>query len=129
MTLPEPDCWDLPGGGLNPQEDLLTGLRREVYEETGIEVFQVDGLVTVAESFSLDSAGKPLHTINIVYRCSFEAKPTQFSPSDLEEVGPKGIQWLPIATLRSHDCSTRTWAALQASGFVASHGSHERSSF
>jgi ADP-ribose pyrophosphatase YjhB (NUDIX family) len=26
ITPPEPDCWDLPGGGLRPEEDLMTRL-------------------------------------------------------------------------------------------------------
>ncbi|MEM7772506.1 MAG: NUDIX hydrolase [Cyanobacteria bacterium P01_E01_bin.6] len=29
MTPPEPDCWDLPGGGLEAHESLMDGLRRE----------------------------------------------------------------------------------------------------
>lgn len=30
--------WEFPGGGLGPKEDLLTGLRREVDEETGLAI-------------------------------------------------------------------------------------------
>jgi 8-oxo-dGTP diphosphatase len=30
--------WEPPGGGLERDEDLITGLRREVREETGLEV-------------------------------------------------------------------------------------------
>ena len=51
ITPPEPDLWDLPGGRLEIDEDLLTGLRREVYEELGLTVFQVERLLTVAENF------------------------------------------------------------------------------
>lgn len=29
--------WCVPGGGLDPTEDLMSGLRREMLEETGIE--------------------------------------------------------------------------------------------
>jgi 8-oxo-dGTP diphosphatase len=36
QTTPlEPDCWDLPGGGLEPGETLFAGLKREIQEETG----------------------------------------------------------------------------------------------
>jgi 8-oxo-dGTP diphosphatase len=32
--------WEPPGGGLERDEDIITGLRREVREETGLEVTQ-----------------------------------------------------------------------------------------
>jgi 8-oxo-dGTP pyrophosphatase MutT (NUDIX family) len=54
VSPPEPDCWDLPGGGLEPLEPLLLGLRREVWEETGIQDFQCDRLLTVFEQFFPD---------------------------------------------------------------------------
>ena len=30
--------WDLPGGGVEPKERLLDGLKREIKEETGLDV-------------------------------------------------------------------------------------------
>lgn len=48
---PEPHCWYLPGGGLEPLETLSSGLRREVKEEIGLIDFQVERLLTVAEAF------------------------------------------------------------------------------
>jgi 8-oxo-dGTP diphosphatase len=116
ITAPESDCWDLPGGGLEPEEPLLEGLAREVREETGVTQFQVEQLLTVVESF-FPQPERLLHTVNIIYRCSANPRPTELS-SDEPEIGPKGIQWLPIASLRQADCSSRAWAALQAAGLV-----------
>jgi ADP-ribose pyrophosphatase YjhB (NUDIX family) len=117
VTPPEPDCWDLPGGGLEPGETLLQGLSREIQEETGLEQFQVDGLLTVVEGFFPQPQGKLLHTLNLVYRCSVKPKPLAFNSQDAE-IGFKGIQWFAIAELKPELCSTRAWTALQASGLV-----------
>jgi len=111
-TPPEADRWDLPGGGLEPAETLLEGLFREVQEETGITDFQVDGLLTVAEGFYPRMRGGVFHTIHIIYQCSVFPRPTVLF-SDEPEVGPKGIQWLPISYLSPETCTTRTWKAIQ----------------
>ncbi|MEO0409056.1 MAG: NUDIX hydrolase [Cyanobacteria bacterium P01_A01_bin.135] len=112
MTPPEPDCWDLPGGGIEPHEPLMEGLRREVQEETGITQFEVGPIVSVTESF-FDAGAGMRHAISLVYRCSISPKPTALSSQD-PEVGPKGIQWLLVTDLRRADCSTRAWRSLQA---------------
>ncbi|MBW4655789.1 MAG: NUDIX hydrolase [Kaiparowitsia implicata GSE-PSE-MK54-09C] len=85
----EPDLWDLPGGGLNPEEDLMTGLRREVQEETGISQFQVDGLLTVVEQFFSWTATETQHTLNLVYRCAVSPRLAQLV-SDDPQVGAWG---------------------------------------
>ncbi len=32
------DCWKIPGGGVEPGENKLQALEREVFEETGIDI-------------------------------------------------------------------------------------------
>ena len=117
MTDPEPNCWDLPGGGLQPEETLMVGLAREIKEETGITNFQVERLLTIAEKFFPEGEGKLLHALNIIYQCKLEGIPTNLS-SDDPEVGPLGIQWIAIATLTPEKCSDRAWKAFQAAGLV-----------
>ena len=124
MTPPEPDCWDLPGGGLDPSEDLLTGLRREVAEETGISDFTVERLLTVVEGFYTLSHNPPdedrVHGVSLIYQCRVHPRPSQFV-GDPQEVGPKGIRWLSIASLRRQECSTRAWQAFKAAEVIG-HG-------
>lgn len=113
---PEPDRWDLPGGGLQPGEPIEQALQREIQEETGIVNFQIEGVLTVVEKFFPNWQGKYLHSLNIIYKCSVQGDPV-LRASD-REVGAKGIQWLHIANLSAANCSTRSWKALQ----VASRG-------
>ena len=42
----EPLIWGPPGGRLHPDEDPLQGLKREVLEETGLEIKVFDPVVT-----------------------------------------------------------------------------------
>lgn len=113
IDLPEPNCWDLPGGGLEASEPLLIGLAREIREETGITQFQVERLLTVSENFYPQTDQQILHTVHLIYQCSVNPRPVQLYSNE-SEIGEKGIQWLPIHQLRQEDCSSRAWIALQA---------------
>jgi 8-oxo-dGTP diphosphatase len=117
-SLPEADLWDLPGGGLEPWESLMAGLAREVLEETGLVDFQVEGLLTIAETFFPKETGKTSHLINLIYRCSVPDRSAILS-SDEPEVGERGIQWLAIDKLTAEACTTRAWKALLAANLVS----------
>ncbi|MBW4660890.1 MAG: NUDIX domain-containing protein [Drouetiella hepatica Uher 2000/2452] len=116
-SLPEADLWDLPGGGLEPWESLMEGLTREVREETGLIDFQVEGVLTIAETFFPKETGKTSHLLNLIYRCSVPDRSAVLS-SEEPEVGERGIQWLAIGELTAETCTTRTWKALLAAGLV-----------
>lgn len=61
--------WSLPGGALELGESLEDGVRREVLEETGLEV-QVTRLFEVFERIMRDAAGAPeYHYVLIDYVC------------------------------------------------------------
>ncbi|MEO1522300.1 MAG: NUDIX domain-containing protein [Cyanobacteria bacterium J06633_2] len=124
MTPPEPNCWDLPGGGLEAHEAIADGLRREVQEETGVTQFTIDRLLMVTELFLERPDQSTLHTINIIYRCTVLDRSQPLFSSD-PEVGPKGIQWISIASLREEDCSRRCWTALKSAGLVNATDSSE----
>lgn len=110
---PQPDRWDLPGGGLQPGEPMMVALQREIQEETGLTKFRVQGVVAIAEDFFPNWQGQPLHSLSLIYHCSVEGEPL-LNPCDRREVGSKGVQWLSIATLTPEICSSRSWKALQA---------------
>lgn len=118
-TGPEPDCWDLPGGGLQPGEPMVLALKREIQEETGLTEFRVESLLTVVENFFPNWRGRVLHSLSIIYRCSTQMEPVVYATGD-REVGSRGVQWLTASELTSDTCSTRSWKALQAIGLVKS---------
>lgn len=61
--------WSLPGGVLETGETAEEGVRREVFEETGLEVRPVS-LVTVFERILRDEKGAPeYHYVLLDYLC------------------------------------------------------------
>lgn len=57
--------WEAPGGVLEQDEDIVTGLRREVREETGLEVTPI-ALTGVYKNM-------PRGIVALVFRCKAEA--------------------------------------------------------
>lgn len=50
LLIPERQGYDLPGGGVEKGETLEEGLKRELFEETGIKV-EIEQLVEAQDSF------------------------------------------------------------------------------
>lgn len=117
MTGPEVDCWDLPGGGIQPGEPLMQALQREIQEETGLTDFRVQSLLTVVENFYPNWQSQLLHSLSIIYICAVDGDPILRTHGD-REVGSRGVQWLPVATLTADACSARSWKALQVAGAI-----------
>ena len=67
--VPEKGQWSLPGGALEVGETLLEGVRREVREETGLEVAPV-ALIEVVDRISRDAEGSvQFHYVLLDYLC------------------------------------------------------------
>jgi 8-oxo-dGTP diphosphatase len=62
---PYAGCWALPGGFVEVGESCEAACRREVEEETGLEV-EIDGLLDVLSEPGRDPRG---HVVSVVYRC------------------------------------------------------------
>ena len=68
---PHKGLWSIPGGGLELGETIENGVRREVLEETGLEV-HVGELIEVFERIQRDAAGEvEYHYVVADYRCEY----------------------------------------------------------
>jgi len=66
---PGKGCWSLPGGALETGEFLADGVRREVREETGLEIRPI-GVFEIFERIIRDARGVPeYHYVLIDYMC------------------------------------------------------------
>ena len=59
-----PQKWDIPGGRIEPGEALLDALKREVTEETGMELEKVESLLDAQDIFVPE---KDLHVVRLTY--------------------------------------------------------------
>lgn len=78
--------WFLPGGVREPGESLEAGARREVREETGVDV-EIRGLAAVSEQ-TFRHGGETLE----FYFATFEATPEATATSDDPGRGGEGIE-------------------------------------
>ena len=60
--------WDVVGGRIDPEESLFEGLKREVAEESGLEV-EIGKTITVHEKFQ-EIKGEQVHIIRIYFQCT-----------------------------------------------------------
>lgn len=87
--------YNLPGGGLNPDELIVEGLRREVREEACAEI-EIGPMVMVWEL--PDGIDGPNHHIGLVFRCTLAqgSEPRKPEPGDEFQIG---LRWVPVAEL------------------------------
>lgn len=93
--------YSLPGGGIDIGEKIEDALRREVYEECGIEI-EIDGFVNFEERFFYYN---PTDDAWQVYAFFYLCKPKtfEFLSHDVHEVEAENPQWVEINSLREED--------------------------
>ena len=93
------------GGTVEVHESLLTALRREVREETGLEVEEIEGravkhsgmksTVECLEPFAVYQTTEGFNGMGVYFRC--RAKGVLLMEGD----GTRGVRWMPEAELAS----------------------------
>jgi 8-oxo-dGTP diphosphatase len=90
---PAKGLWSIPGGLLELGERLSDGVKREVLEETGLDV-KIDRLIDALDNIVYDEQGKILyHYVLIDYLCS-SSRRTLKTATDVTDA-----QWIRLRDL------------------------------
>ena len=105
----EPGLWHLPGGGIDPGEQPLDALARELQEESGLAL-RTARLVD-ARSYAAHRPGVSWHLVALFYVVTLQDTGAPF----VREVDgtTAEVAWLPLATLND---ATLSPAALDGLG-------------
>src|SRR3989338_688134 len=79
------NCWDIPGGRINFGEEPEEGLRREIKEETGLELKEIKKIIDAATVFKNEER----HIVRITYLCTVEEGKEGLSNEHTH------IEWIP----------------------------------
>lgn len=118
-VLPSAWTWDLPGGGirLDPEETIIEGIVREVYEETGYRFEpDADTLSLTDDTFFRPPSGDFWRMLTFTVQGNVEDEPdSQWIPPD-DEIAE--VAWIDPATLGSGDILLPHWATLARLGYL-----------
>lgn len=75
-----PDVWDLPGGTIKFQENIIQALTREISEETSLQI-KIGPVIFIHEFPS----GPERHQFQIIFQCDYQSGEVKLNPEDHEE--------------------------------------------
>jgi 8-oxo-dGTP pyrophosphatase MutT (NUDIX family) len=90
----EPGLWHLPGGGIDPGEQPVEALAREVYEETGLEL--LDAHLVDARSYAAHRLGLSRHLVGLFF--TVELKPGRLAVTKTDD-STSAVAWHPMKGL------------------------------
>lgn len=112
--------WNLPGGGvhLEPEESIIEGITREVYEETGYRfVAEPASLALLGDLFFLSPTGKFFRSITFTVRGTVDDDPDASWLAPEDEI--VRVAWVDPTTLHKEDVQWFHWHALVRLGYVS----------
>ena len=78
------DIWDIPGGRINPGEEPEDGLKREIKEETGLDIEEIKQILDTSTVYK----DKEKQIIRITYLCTAKNHEVKLSDEHTE------YQWI-----------------------------------
>jgi len=99
------DDYSFPGGGLDPGEDAVDGLRRELMEETGARGVTVQRYLGYLDEYrpSRDPQYEVLFMRSHFYVCAVEAELAAATPEDYEVANGMLPVWISLAEALAHN--------------------------
>jgi len=88
--------WGLPGGMVNWGEDIPTSVKRELSEETGLEIVKINRLVGV---YSAPDRDRRFHSICVVVEVAATGTPQIHDPIEIMDVKAFVPHEIPLASL------------------------------
>ncbi|MEN8040034.1 MAG: NUDIX domain-containing protein [Actinomycetota bacterium] len=109
---PGEGMWTLPGGGIEWGEHPLDALRREIHEETGLDLGGYEHLGIDARVYEGGKYPDGIHVVRMIYRT-----PLSGAPSVTEVDGSvDACRWVPLSELDELPTVNLVRAALEIAG-------------
>lgn len=105
--------WYFPGGGLNVGESLQDGLKREAWEELGIEIEVGELLHADDMVYYHDPVDKSSHLVRLYFLCTTAAQDFHFQNAEERDEFLE-IGWVPLDNLNPDEFLPSTLRSLHA---------------